>query len=497
MKKLNNDLLSTLSASTEVPKFKRDGVKTGIAHFGVGGFHRAHQAVYLQSLLNQNEAKEWGILGVGIMDSDIKMRDSLRSQDYLYSVLERGRNSEKLKIIGAIQDFILAVEGKEKLIERLTDSNIKIVSLTVTEKGYYINAATGNLDVNHPAVKADIESPQNPVTAIGYIVEALARRKAKNIKPFTVMSCDNLPSNGDTVKRITLQYAEAINTPIKDFIKDEVCFPNTMVDRITPVTTAQNISYLKEKFDLEDHWPVFPEDFSQWVIEDNFSDGRPAWEKVGAEIVNNVHDYELMKIRLLNGSHSALAYISYLMGYRDVDLAMADNNISQFLKLYMNNISKTLKPIPGVDFEAYKASLIDRFANPAIKDQIQRLAMDGSQKLPNGIIAPLKDAIAKGYDTNFIAIAIAGWIRYLTAKDENGEAIEINDPLAATLTELAVKSQQDASIFITGLPKIFGSEVIGAKSFIQQVSSALAGIYSMGTQKYVASQLTAMSRKVA
>ena len=477
---LSNDTLQTFKTQKNVktPQYDRSNVTCGIMHMSIGGFHRSHQAVYIDRILS-NENNQWGICAVGIMPQDKDNITNLQKQDNLYTVLERNAQSDAAHIIGSIIEVIHAPSCPQTVLERLSNEEIKILSLTITEKGYCYDSDR-NLNQENELIRHDIKNLDSPKTAIGYIVSGLKNRKDQNKNPFTVMSCDNLPENGNVTKKIVLQFADLINSDLCKWIKNNVSFPNSMVDRITPVTTNEIIKTIETKFDIKDKWPVVCEDYIQWILEDNFCDGRPPLEDVGVQIVANVDPYEKMKVRLLNGSHSALSYISYLMQYREVDIAMSDSLISNFIRSYMDNdITPTLPEVPGIDLNAYKNKLIERFSNPSISDQVQRLAEDGSQKIPNAIIPCLIHQLEKDGSYEFITLALAGWFKYLTATDEQGARIEINDPLSDTLISSAKLSTQNPTPLLK-IEEIFGINLAHNDNFVQLLTSTLEQINTNG-----------------
>ena len=405
--KLNQAALAKLNVS--VPAYDRAALaeKPSIVHLGVGGFHRSHMALYTcDALSSQGTDGGWAICGVGLMPGDALMRDALTSQDCMYTVLSRGQNTNEARVCGSIVKYLLAPDDPEAVLAQMSAETTKIVSLTITEKGYCAkDLGAMLLDESHPFVVHDQATPATPQSGLGYVVASLARRRAAGLPPFTVLSCDNLQGNGTTARTLTLAMAKlmapslgASGEGLVAFIESSVHFPNTMVDRITPATTDEVRAAVAD-FGVEDTWPVAAEDYIQWVIEDEFPLGRPAWEKaapIGAEsaalLVADVVPYELMKLRLLNGGHSALAYTSYLLGHRTTDAAMADDDVSTFVKAYMAEVHPRVAAVPGVDLVAYQARLIERFSNPAIGDQIQRLCEDGSQKMevPHHPLAPLE-----------------------------------------------------------------------------------------------------------
>lgn len=479
--KLCSENIEAISAKAKVPQYDRAAVKCGIVHMSVGGFHRSHQAVYMDDILATG-ATEWGICGIGLLPNDKDNIQALADQDGLYTVLERNAQADSARVIGSMIEVLHAPSNPKAVLDRLMDENIKILSLTITEKGYCYNT-DGNLDQTNAFIQEDLKSPDAPKTALGYIVSALARRRKEGMKPFTVMSCDNLPGNGHLTQRLVLQFADLINAELSQWIKENVSFPNAMVDRITPVTTDTIVQIVADKFNVDDKWPVVCEDYIQWVLEDNFSDGRPPLDKVGVQLVADVDPYEKMKVRLLNGSHSALSYLSYLMGYREVDKAMSDPLMAKFVRLYMDeDITPSVPNVPGVDLEAYKDKLIERFANPAISDQVQRLAEDGSQKIPNAILPCISYQLENGGSIKYAALALAGWFSYLRAIDEDLKPIEIKDPLADKLTSI-MKLDSRTPARILGVEEIFGTDLPIAPEFVKQVREALESLYENGARK--------------
>lgn len=466
--KLNESNLGAISQKADIPEYDRLKITCGVMHMSIGGFHRAHQAVYLDKILAQGHHK-WGICAVGLMPQDKGKIDKLQQQDNLYTVLERNAETDSARVVGSIIETLHAPSSPQAVLTRLQDENIKILSLTITEKGYcYDNDR--NLDDENELIRHDLSNLSSPKTALGYIVSGLKDRRNQDKKPFTVMSCDNLPHNGDLTQKLVLQFAELIDPDLSSWIKNNVSFPNSMVDRITPVTTDDIIATLQAKFEIEDAWPVVCEDYIQWVIEDNFSNDRPPLEGAGVQIVEDVDPYEKMKVRLLNGSHSALSYLSYLMGYREVDKAMNDPLVANFVRAYMDyDITPTVPHVPEINLDEYKDKLIERFSNPAISDQVQRLAEDGSQKIPNAILPCITMQLEKGHSTKFSSLALAGWFRYLTAVDESLEPIEITDPLSSKLI-FAAKLDTDTPRHLLAIEEIFGTHLPLNDNFVQDLT---------------------------
>ncbi len=471
---------SELDVVASFPRYDRVKLKCGIAHMSVGGFHRSHQALYIDRYL-QTHSQDWMIYGIGNLDSDIALVNILNAQDNLYSLTERSRTTDTLRVIGSIKEFVHAPTNQAKVIDVLASDDIKIISLTITEKGYCYDIEK-NLDLDHPMIKADIAHPEEPVSAIGFVYAAARRRMKSGGQPFTLMSCDNLPGNGRIASRIITQFAQACDPEVAQWIQTNVSFPNGMVDRITPAPSDETTRFVRDTFGIEDHGALASEDFLQWIIEDNFINGRPALEEVGVQFVNDVEPYEKCKVRLLNGSHSALSYLSYLMGYREVDAAMNDSLINEFVRRYMDeDITPCIPEVPGVDVEAYKKILVERFSNPAISDKIQRLAMDGSEKIPNALVPPIEYQLSRRESTKFLAFAVAAWYRYLRGVDEQGNTIDITDPMSQDLIMQATAHPMDPEGFI-GIKEIFGESLSTNPVFIEEVTSALEAIESMGTK---------------
>jgi len=487
--KVSTATLDDLSSRVVVPTYDRAALKSGIVHMSVGGFHRSHQAVYIDNLLNLNP-DNWMISGIGLLDNDTGNVKALQSQDCLYTVFSRSKEDDMAHIVGSMKDILHAPSDPAAVFKKLADENTKILSLTVTEKGYCYDK-NRDLDEAHPAVQHDLKNPDAPKTMMGYAIGALRYRMQNNMPAFTIMSCDNLPGNGHITKHILTSFARLSDPELARWIEDNVSFPNAMVDRITPVTTDAVRQALLEKFGIDDAWPVVCEDYIQWVLEDDFRYGRPAFEDVGVQIVKDVEPYEKMKVRLLNGSHSALSYISYLCGYRDVDLAMADPLISRFVRSYMDHdITPSVPDVPGIDLTDYKDTLIRRFANPAVRDQILRLAEDGSQKIKNAIVPCIEHQLKTGGSIKFAALALAGWFRFLSGTDEKLAAIPVKDPLADTLTARAKIDPRNPDQLLA-LQDIFGPIVSSSPEVRKAVAEALESLYTKGAKATLESYLKA------
>src|SRR5918995_3482723 len=442
---LNAATLDTLSIPK--PGYDRSSVTTGIVHFGVGGFHRAHEAMYLDRLMESGEGLEWGICGVGVMPFDLRMRDVLAAQDGLYVLVEKDpAGGWTSRVIGSIVEYLYAPDDPEAVIEKMAHPATRIVSLTVTEGGYNVHPVTGEFDADNAAVRADLAGDAPPATTFGLVTEALVRRRDRGVPPFTIMSCDNIQGNGHVAARMFTAYARLRDAELGDWVAAEVAFPNSMVDRITPVTTDEDRGEVTERTGIEDGWPVVCEPFTQWVLEDHFTLGRPALERVGVQVVADVEPYELMKLRLLNASHQALCYFAYLDGYRLVHEAAQDPLYREFLLGYMDEEgTPTLAPVPGVDLDDYKRTLIERFSNAEVRDTIARLCAESSDRIPKWLLPVIRAQLERGGPIERSAAVVASWARYAEGVDEQGEPIEVVDRLADTLVAIA---QQGGDGFI-------------------------------------------------
>ena len=484
MTRLSEAALAGLPDAVERPRYDRGVVTPGIVHLGIGAFHRAHMAAYVDSLLAAEP--DWGIIGASLRRPDT--RDALAPQDFLYTLAVRDAAGTRCRIIGSLLDVIDANEDREALLTLMADAATRIVSLTVTEKGYCHDPATGALDVNHPDIRHDLDRPDMPVSAPGMLVEALARRKAEGIAPFTVMSCDNLPANGRTVRRILIAFARLRDSALADWLEEGLACPSTMVDRIVPATTDADRAEISGLTGLEDSWPIVTEPFTQWVIEDHFPLGRPAFDTVGAQMVEDVEPFELMKLRMLNGSHSSIAYLGYLSGYQHVSEAIADPGIARLIHGLMTEEVMATLPMPRADLEAYRDALLSRFANPALKHRTWQIAMDGTQKLPQRLLGTISDRLAEGLPVARAALGVAGWMRYVTGIDEKGTPIDVRDPHAARLRTIADAAGRDATQLADGLfalEEVFGTALPQHTGFRETVTRHLESLFSVGAAETV------------
>jgi mannitol 2-dehydrogenase len=478
--RLTSETLPQLDVPT--PGYDRSRVTTGVVHLGVGGFHRAHQAMYLDRLMNEGRALDWGICGVGVMPADRRMQEALDAQDGLYTlVVKHGDGTYEPRVIGSITEFLLAPDDPEAVIEKMASEATRIVSLTVTEGGYNLHATTAEFDEADPGVVADLRPEAVPRTSFGLVVEALRRRRERGLAPFTVMSCDNLEGNGHLSRKVFCAFARLRDPELGDWVEREVRFPNSMVDRITPQTTDDDREEVRSRFGIDDAWPVVCEPFTQWVLEDAFSAGRPPFELAGVEVVDDVAPYELMKLRLLNASHQGIAYFGHLAGYRLVHDAGQDPLFRAFLLGYMDEeATPTLAPVPGVDLEAYKHTLIERFSNPEVRDTIARLAAESSDRIPKWLLPVIRNQLASGGAIARSAAIVASWARYAEGVDEQGEPIEVVDRLKDSLMERARRQRDDPDAFIANRD-VFG-DLVDDERFVAAYREALDSLHERGAR---------------
>ncbi len=475
---LQDDNLHLLSKQLTCPSYDRVSIKSGIVHIGVGGFHRSHQAFYIHQLLEKHQEYDWGICGVGIREADRKMKDALGSQDNLYTLITQHPHGQvNCQIIGAHTDYILAVDSPRLAIEKMSHPETKIVSLTITEGGYNFNPNTGAFDFDHPDVQHDLQNADAPRTVFGYLTAALVRRREEGLPAFTILSCDNIQHNGDVARKMLLSFAQKQNPDVSKWISEEVSFPNSMVDRITPVTSEAEIAYLKKTYGLLDQWPVVCEPFIQWVIEDNFSNGRPPLEKLGVQFVPDVTPYEKMKIRLLNAGHSVLGIPGALHGHPTIDACMKDEVFAGFMRRFMDEeASPVLGAIEGIDLSSYKDSLEERFANPNIKDGVSRICSESSAKLPKFLISTLLENLEKGGSIRYSTFILAAWCYYSDKGiDKNQKTIDIIDHRKAELHNSASSYATDELSFLR-IADIFGS-LTDHERFLSAYKSAVRSIY--------------------
>jgi mannitol 2-dehydrogenase len=484
--KLNQHNLNLLGHGVRVPNYDRSKVGQRIAHIGVGGFFRAHQAVYADDLLHLGAASEWGLCGIGLLEHDARMRDILHAQDCLYTVVERSAHGEHARVIGSMINFLHAPGNVEQVIEKMVAQECHIVTLTITEGGYYVHQGTGEFDAENPDIQHDLAHPGEPICSFGYLLEALNRRRNQGRPPFTVMSCDNLQGNGEVIKKMLLAFAELRDPTLHNWLQQNCAFPNSMVDRITPATTDEHRALVREQFGIDDGWPVMTELFKQWVIEDHFPLGRPAWQEAGAQMTSDVLPYEKMKLRLLNASHQALCYIGMLLGYEFAHEAMADPQIRKLVEDMMEiEVTELIPSVPGVDLTDYKKTLIERFANPAIRDQLARIGTEGSARIPKFVLPSIEEQLERGGPIRNLSFTVACWFRYLTGKDDEGRDLPINDPMFKMLCEAAAAGGKDPQKLLS-IQQVFSERLASAPRFVAEVRDALESFYDKGARATLA-----------
>jgi mannitol 2-dehydrogenase len=475
------DNLSSLGPELATPGYDRHALRVGIVHVGVGAFHRAHQAMYLDRLMNDGKALDWAICGVGVLPSDRRMADAMTAQDGLYTlVVKHPDGTLEPRVIGSIVEYLFAPDDADAVIERMADPATRIVSLTVTEGGYNIHAVTGRFAQDDPGVQHDLQPGAIPQTSFGLITEALVRRRDRGVPPFAVMSCDNIQGNGDVARNSFTAFAALRDRDLGAWVSQEVHFPNSMVDRITPATTDEDRAELAERFGVLDQWPVVCEPFTQWVLEDQF-DARPPLEDAGVQLVKDVEPYELMKLRLLNASHQAVAYFGYLAGYRLVHDACQDPLFANFLLAYMDDeATPTLEPVPGIDLDDYKHNLITRFSNPQVRDTIPRLCAESSDRIPKWLLPVIRHNLQHAGQVALSSAIVASWARYAEGIDEQGNPIEVVDRKRDELMSAAREQRSDPLAFVRNR-EIFG-DLIDDDRFTTPYLSALDSLHGKGAR---------------
>jgi len=483
MVRLSNAVLSQLPNDVLVPRYDRSKVTPGILHLGVGAFHRSHQALTIDTLISQGMAQDWGIIGVGLLESDRRMSDALKPQDCLYTLITKHPDGQiHYQVIGSIIEYLYAPESPAAVLARLVDPAIRIVSLTITEGGYSFDRVTGEFDPATPGVAEDLQGSPHPISAFGFIVEGLRLRRANGTPAFTIQSCDNIQGNGEVAKKMIIEFAKRKDLELAEWISENVAFPNSMVDRITPVTATADIELASRKLGVEDQWPVPCEPFFQWVVEDHFPTGRPPFEQADVQMVSDVMPYELMKLRLLNASHQGLCYFGHLSGYTYVHEVMADPLIVTLLRRYMDEeASPTLSPVPGVDLAKYKNQLIERFSNSQALDTVARLAAESSDRIPKWLLPVVREQLKKKGPVALSAAIVASWARYDEAIDEKGDPINVVDPLRDELVAIARTQRENPTAFIQNA-KLFG-DLGSDPAFVEPYLAVLKSLHLNGAQK--------------
>ncbi|KAF4964561.1 hypothetical protein FSARC_7520 [Fusarium sarcochroum] len=493
--KLTSANLSSISSQqgdskVHVPSYDRNAVKEGIVHVGVGGFHRAHLAVYIDQLLQKHGERDWAICGIGLRPNDAAMRDVLNDQDHLYTVIERSAKGSFANVVGSINSFLFAPDDREAVIAKMAHPDTHIVSMTITESGYYYNENTHQLKSEHPDIQHDLqkENENAPISTFGFLYAALARRHEQGLKPFTVLSCDNMQKNGTITRNMLESFAKLRNPELAKWIAEKGAFPNAMVDRITPSTSQNDIKSLAEDFGIEDAWPVVTEPFMQWVVEDKFADGRPPFEKVGVQVVPDVHDveqFEKHKLRLLNASHSAMAYPGQLAGFKYVHEVMEHPIYRKFVWQMMQEEVKPLLPeIPGVDIDQYCNTLMERFSNPTIMDQIPRVALNASGKIPQFIMPSIAENIWVTGPFRRLCFVAGAWFTYINGVDDKGNTFEVDDPMRETLQRLAKEGGKDPRSILS-VKELFGDDLRSDQRFLDEVTKAMELIVKDGVMETI------------
>ncbi|KGO65646.1 Mannitol dehydrogenase, C-terminal [Penicillium italicum] len=495
--KLNSKNLELIGKAGKGPiqipshRFLRRPVKEGIVHVGVGGFHRAHLAVYVDQLMEKHGENKYAICGVGLQPFDATMRDVLREQDHLYTVMERSDKGSFAHVVGSINSYLFAPDNRQAVIDKMAHPDTRIVSLTITESGYYYNENTHELISEHPDIKNDLKesNAKAPCTTFGFLYAALAQRYANKQDPFTVMSCDNMQKNGSITRNMLVSFARLRNPKIADWIAEKGAFPNAMVDRITPQTSENDKKVLAEDFGIQDAWPVVTEPFMQWVIEDDFSNGRPEFEKVGVQVVKNVHDveqFEKHKLRLLNGSHSAIGYPGQLAGFEYVHEVMQNPQLRKLVWEMMQEEVKPLLPeIPGVDIDDYCKTLMKRFSNSTIMDQLPRVCLNASGKIPQFIMPSIAEAIMQSkkeqreYPFRRLCFVAAAWFLYIKGVDDHGKTFAVVDPMLDELLA-AAKADDGGPSGLLEIKNLFGDDLRGYPRFTTEIKQAMKDIAEKG-----------------
>ncbi|VXB39957.1 mannitol dehydrogenase family protein [Brevundimonas sp. G8] len=479
MTRLSDAALKGLPADVAVPVYDRAQVKTGVVHLGIGAFHRAHQAVVFDDALASGDLR-WGVLGVSLRSPGV--RDQLNPQDGLYTLVVRDGSDEHLRIIGAGRGVMVGPEDPAALVAAMADADVHIVTLTVTEKGYRLDPATGDLLLDDADVAADLADIASPRTAPGFIVAALRARKAAGLKPFTVISCDNLPHNGKRIRAGVLTMARHIDPSLADWIEAEGAFPQTMIDRIVPATIPDDIARLTARLGVEDHGMVKAEPFTQWVIEDWFAGERPDFAALGVQLTDAVEPWEDAKLRLLNGAHSAIAYLGALSGHEHVHEAVAVPAFRAYVEALWDEAQTTLDPPPGLDIPAYREALMARFSNAALMHRTRQIAMDGSQKLPQRLLAGAAERLAAGQDIDAMALGVAAWMKWQSGVTEGGETVVVDDPLASKTAELlaGVDNDQARVSALLSLSAVFPPALAADDRFAVAITGAYLSLSQNG-----------------
>ncbi|WP_062260655.1 mannitol dehydrogenase family protein [Endozoicomonas arenosclerae] len=487
-----NSLNSRLTIAPWINGFTYDRrqIKTGIVHLGLGAFHRAHQALYTCETMSAGDERDWGICAANIR-SNVQLVETLNQQDNLYSVTEWDAGGQhSVSVCGALTQSLFSRKDPQPLLEQMVQPETRIVSLSITEKGYYLDPANGKLLKDEPDILHDVQYPEHPVTAMGFIIESLKRRREANIPPFTVLSCDNIPENGQRSRLAVTQLAQQVDAELAEWIDQHVAFPSSMVDRIVPAVTEKDLSTMADQNGFLDSAAVATESFRQWIIEDHFPLGRPDWDLIdGAEFVEDVRPYEQMKLRMLNGSHSFLAYLGYLAGYQTIGETIQQPDFRLAAKrLLCQEAMVTLDMPEEVDLESYAEQLLERFSNPCLKHKTQQVASDGSQKIPQRWLNSVQWHLDHNASYDCLALGIAGWIRYISGKDISGEPIEVSDPLSEHFQQLYQQNADSPEKYLSSileLETVFGQNLSKHSELQNKVSRAYQTLNEIGAEAAV------------
>lgn len=488
--RLTPEALPRLPAAVLRPRYERSELRPGIVHLGIGSFARAFLGVFNEAAIHAGGERHYGIVGVSLRSAAV--RDALAAQQGLYTVAERdadaaGRPRQRLQVIGSLVGLLVAPEDPHAVLEAIAAPATRIVSLTITEKGYAHDPASGRLREDHPDIAHDLRAAAAPRSAVGFIVHGLALRRARGLPPVTLLSLDNLPHNGRTLQGLVLAFARRVEPALADWIEAHCTFPNSMVDRIVPATTDDDREQVAAALGHHDAWPVPAEPYRDWVVEDRFAAGRPDWHLAGARCVADASAWEQLKLRAVNGSHSTLAYLGAMAGQRTVDEAVAQPALRALVRAMLTEeVLPTLPPLPNLDFDRYVAGLLDRFANPALAHRLQQIAMDGSQKLPQRLLATIEQRLAAGQPIARLALAVAGWMHYQRGIDEWGRPYAIDDPLAQALAAARARAEAEPTLrdrvaAFTHFAPVFG-DLAGHATLVDALTKALASLQSVGVR---------------
>jgi fructuronate reductase len=495
MARLDDSTLAQVAAPVERPRWNRSAAGVGIVHLGLGAFHRAHQAIFTDDALAASGG-DWAIAGVSLRSADV--RDRLAPQHGLYTAIERSPAGTRRRVVGSVREALFLGDERDRVHALLASHRTHIVTLTVTEKGYCHDPATGRLNLRHPEIAHDLMHPDAPVSVVGLLVHALERRRASHGTPLSILCCDNLPQNGGLLEGLVVNFANERDPGLATWIGANTAFPSTMVDRIVPATTDADIADNDAALGLSDRSPVVHEPYVQWVIEDRFAGPRPAWEAGGAQFVREVEPFEKMKLRLLNATHSAFAYLGFLAGHEYIYQVAAQPDFVRYMRRFMSEeVTPTLHVPHGIDLPAYREALVTRYANPALPHRTQQIAMDGSQKLPQRILATVRDNLAANRPVELAALAVAGWMRYVHGEDEQGRPIDVADPLAPQFAALAARHRRDPAGFanaLLALRAIFDEDLGNEPRFAAPVTRWLSELFAHGAAQTVA-RATAQPRR--